>query len=702
MRIGADDATTTAAAAAAAVYIDSDDAGDDDERRRRRRRLRRGIIDDHYENKTAAVPPKKKPPLAAKKKKEKDDDAERQKQQSAFFWGRFYVSPDADDVDEDMGSASVDKFDADTIELIRKYRRTAVEMVRILRALRGGGDEEEGGEGATMMRRRTSPRMRSLRTNRRCGNDHVEAVKVLELRCASLQVRIDRLAHSLQMHCVTQYLRLSKAFVEAEDAAAAAYAESRCVVGGGDDGDAPPSPSYFGGVQLVSATLHTEINYLVTNYNLEQLVDMVAATRELERAAVAARGATMKPMRLRVAELDTTVDNKVAILHVLEQLETLNADTTAAADYFKTKSWLDGVFRMPFGRRTGAPCAPISAHGLGGAPLLLRRAWAALEESTYGLRPVKVQIMQILARWIAAPPSSTSSGGALAFHGAPGTGKTSLARRGLCAALGRAFAFIPLGGASHHEYLSGHDSTYQGATWGRVAQALMECQCMNPVLYFDELDKIADSGRGKEVESVLMHVTDPSQNSEFQDAYFKGVRLPLDQCLTVFSYNDQSRVSPVLLDRLTVIHLTGYSDADKLEIAQRHLVPAAIAAYGFVAGDVVIGPDVLRAMIRAVPSEDGVRNLKRAIDAVVGKLNLLRLLRPIDSTTTTTTAEDDDVAAIIVLGSGSSSGSSSSSRNNNKPPPPLVFPYVVQPSELSGFLAHLQDASSSAWQSMFV
>ena len=148
-------------------------------------------------------------------------------------------------------------------------------------------------------------------------------------------------------------------------------------------------------------------------------------------------------------------------------------------------------------------------------------------------------------------------GYAFGFEGPPGTGKTTLAKRGISKCLidyegnTRPFAFIALGGSSNGSTLEGHNYTYVGSTYGRIVDILMETKCMNPIIYIDELDKISKTEHGKEIVGILTHLTDTTQNDTWCDKYFSGVKLDLSRVLFIFSYNDPSLIDKILLDRNT-------------------------------------------------------------------------------------------------------------------------------------------------------
>jgi ATP-dependent Lon protease len=147
------------------------------------------------------------------------------------------------------------------------------------------------------------------------------------------------------------------------------------------------------------------------------------------------------------------------------------------------------------------------------------------------------------------------------------------------------------------------------------------------------LDKVSETAHGQEIINVLVHLTDPSQNNEFRDKYFSEITLSLDQCTFIFSYNDHSKVNKILADRLTVINTAGYTTAEKMVIARDHLIPSVAAQIGFDASNVIM-PDVVLNEIITNPryggdmsgrQEEGVRQLRRTIETIFSKLNLVRL-----------------------------------------------------------------------------
>jgi len=229
-------------------------------------------------------------------------------------------------------------------------------------------------------------------------------------------------------------------------------------------------------------------------------------------------------------------------------------------------------------------------------------------------------------QWITNPKAV---GNAIAIKGPMGTGKTTLVREGISKILNRPFEFIALGGATDSSFLEGHSYTYEGSTWGHIVDILIKSRCMNPIIYFDELDKVSDTPKGEEIIGILTHLTDTSQNEEFHDKYFADLNFDLSKVLFIFSYNDESRVNPILRDRMYRIQTKGYDKKQKTEIVNNYLIPSIRKAVKFEEGQIKIPEETLHHIIENhTMKEDGVRNLKRCIEIIYTKLNLFRLMKP--------------------------------------------------------------------------
>jgi ATP-dependent Lon protease len=328
-----------------------------------------------------------------------------------------------------------------------------------------------------------------------------------------------------------------------------------------------------------------------------------------------------KPYRMTLLESNIPVEFKSA---AMKKINTLRYMEPGSGEFYKSKNWVDAFMRIPFNKYEGLP---ISINdGVDKCHEFMENAQKTLDQAVYGLNDAKMQIMQMIGQLLTNP---SAIGTAIAIHGPPGTGKTSLVKEGISKILNRPFAFIALGGATDSSFLEGHGYTYEGSTWGKIVQILIESKCMNPVIYFDELDKISETPRGEEIAGILTHLTDTTQNSQFHDKYFTEINFDLSKCLFIFSYNDERKVNPILKDRMYRIKTKGYIPKEKTIISNNYLLPKIREQVRFNEGEITIPNDVIGHIIdNHCNKEDGVRNLKRCLEIIYTKLNLYRLMKP--------------------------------------------------------------------------
>jgi ATP-dependent Lon protease len=328
-----------------------------------------------------------------------------------------------------------------------------------------------------------------------------------------------------------------------------------------------------------------------------------------------------KPYRMTLLESDIPVQFKAA---AMKKINSLRYMEPGSGEFYKIKNWVDTFMRIPFGKHEGLPIS--IEDGVEKCHDFMENAQKTLDSAVYGLNDAKMQIMQLLGQLLTNPKAI---GTAIAIHGPPGTGKTSLVKEGISKILNRPFAFIALGGATDSSFLEGHGYTYEGSMWGKIVQILIDSKCMNPVIYFDELDKISDTPRGEEIAGILTHLTDTSQNSQFHDKYFAEINFDLSKCLFIFSYNDESKVNPILKDRMYRIKTKGYSQKEKTNISKSYLLPKICEQVRFNNSEIIIPEPTVHYIIdHHCNKEDGVRNLKRCLEIIHTKLNLYRLMKP--------------------------------------------------------------------------
>jgi len=266
----------------------------------------------------------------------------------------------------------------------------------------------------------------------------------------------------------------------------------------------------------------------------------------------------------------------------------------------------------------------------------------ALDKAVYGHTAAKSQVMRIVGQWI----SGEQVGHCFGFEGVPGCGKTSLAKYGLSKCLldengdPRPFAMIAIGGDANGSTLHGHGYTYVGSTWGAIVQILIDKQCMNPIIFIDELDKISKTEHGRELVGILTHMLDPTQNDKFQDKYFSGIDIDLSNVLFVLSYNDPDQIDRILLDRIHRVKFAHLSMDDKIHIARNYTLPEIYTDMGL-NGSIDIPDEVVRFIVDNYTCEAGIRKLKEKLFEIVADVNLAMLTGTIPVSCPITVTIDD-------------------------------------------------------------
>lgn len=354
-------------------------------------------------------------------------------------------------------------------------------------------------------------------------------------------------------------------------------------------------------------------------FNKMEINDQIKIIKELREINQITR--IEKPYRLSILESQIPTIFKAC---AMKKVGSLRHMEPGSGEFYKIKNWVDTFMRIPFGK---VETLPITIeNGVDMCHDFMENAKKTLDAAVYGLNDAKMQIMQMLGQLITNPKSI---GTAIAIQGPMGTGKTTLVKEGISKILNRPFAFIALGGATDSSFLEGHSYTYEGSTWGKIVQILIDSKCMNPVIYFDELDKISDTPKGEEIAGILTHLTDTSQNSQFHDKYFAEIDFDLSKCLFIFSYNDEHKINPILKDRMYRIQTKGYERKQKIIISNQYLLPKIREQVKFESQDITIPDEAIQYMIdNYCSNEHGVRNLKRCLEIIHTKLNLYRLMKP--------------------------------------------------------------------------
>jgi ATP-dependent Lon protease len=322
-------------------------------------------------------------------------------------------------------------------------------------------------------------------------------------------------------------------------------------------------------------------------------------------------------LMLKILTLKLSPDVQAMILAKYNSLQSLD---TSSNEYFKLRAWLDKVVSIPFGICKDIPVR--LEDGQDKCAEFMRGSKKCLDDAVYGQEESKLQIMQFISTKIANPEHCGLS---LLLVGPPGIGKTSIIKNGIAKALGWPFQFISLGGDSDASTYTGHQLVYESSHCGKIVNSLIASKSMSTVLMFDEIDKISQTPKGEEVMNLLIHLTDPVQNGDFEDKYLSGIPIDLSKVMFIFSANDINKIDKILLDRMMVIDLKGYDLKQKTAIAEQYILPGALKEVNLTE-KVSISKDILTCIIEEYArDEKGVRELKRCIEQVTQKINMLRM-----------------------------------------------------------------------------
>uniref|UniRef100_A0A6C0DJ94 AAA+ ATPase domain-containing protein n=1 Tax=viral metagenome TaxID=1070528 RepID=A0A6C0DJ94_9ZZZZ len=329
-----------------------------------------------------------------------------------------------------------------------------------------------------------------------------------------------------------------------------------------------------------------------------------------------------QPVMFKILNMQTTPEIQAQLMSKYNNLQALDP---GSGEYYKMRNWLEKATALPLGIRKQMPVKVDDGPEVCSA--FMSRAKRCLDEAIFGQDEAKLQILQFIAGKITNPQANGMS---LLLIGPPGIGKTSLIKQGIAKALDWPFQFISLGGDSDASTFNGHQMVYEGSHCGKIVNSLVAAKSMSMVLMFDELDKISSTPKGEEIQNLLVHLTDSAQNMEFEDKYLSGIPLDMSQSMFVFSANDINKIDRVLLDRFTVINLEGYGPKEKIEIAEKFLLPGALKQVNL-AERVGVPKDIVSHVLETYAKEEkGVRELKRCMEQIAQKLNMLRLFNSPD------------------------------------------------------------------------
>jgi ATP-dependent Lon protease len=310
-------------------------------------------------------------------------------------------------------------------------------------------------------------------------------------------------------------------------------------------------------------------------------------------------------VRLLLSSLPVHVKKRILL-----KLDKTNEHGNSSGDYVKFNIWVECMLLLPLGIiLTPVVDTDISAR--------LSEGKAFLDRILHGHLSAKQAIIEIYFQWLRLPNVAPKP---LALVGRPGTGKTTIIKNGLSCLLGKPFNMISLGGATDSSFLNGFSYSYEGSMVGKIADCVTVSRAMNPVLYFDELDKVSRTSKGEEIINTLIHLTDNSQNSEFFDRYL-GMPLDLSVAHLAFSFNDVAAISPILLDRLRVVEMDEPTKTDYYHIVKNFVIPQQLRE--LCVTEKVLLDDESVMYLASMAIAQGVRTIIRVVNSLLQKFLLM-------------------------------------------------------------------------------
>lgn len=319
----------------------------------------------------------------------------------------------------------------------------------------------------------------------------------------------------------------------------------------------------------------------------------------------------MEDLRDQILLMNLDISVKSFLLDKYESTQKMTG-----SDYAKSMNWIKTAVSIPFG-----VFKDLNINNTD-SPEKIQKFFTnikrTLDKNIHGLEDVKQEILEFVARKITNP---NGKGHVLALCGLPGTGKTKIIKT-LAEALDLPFFQINCGGLNDATALMGHSETYVGSKPGKIIEILQTSPCMNPIIYFDELDKISES-KSTEINGVLTHLLDEEQNNKFQDNYLSNVNIDLSKAFFVLAFNDPAKIDSVVFDRLKVIYIDKPSLEDKIIISKEKLIPELIKSINFNKKYTIeMSDETLQYICKQKNNnESGVRFLRKSLEKVLNKLN---------------------------------------------------------------------------------
>lgn len=316
----------------------------------------------------------------------------------------------------------------------------------------------------------------------------------------------------------------------------------------------------------------------------------------------------------KILNLDTNIENKTVIMKHYHSLCKLDTNTT---EYYKHRSYVDYSLNIPWNKYY------TIKDSIGDTQVkdFIESIKKEFDLQIYGMDNVKNEIINYICKFITNPDSQKNN---LALYGSAGVCKTKFVKI-LSEILNLPVKIIPLGGVKDSSFFMGHNFTYVESNYGVIMQSIIETKIMNPILYFDELDKVSQAETGKDIYSVLSNLTDSTVNTTFTDHYFRGMKFDLSKVFYVFTFNDISKIDKVLLDRLNVVYVETPSKKDRCKILSDYCLNDIIKNIGM--KSIKFDPECYTHLINYIDKiidikiSSGIRECTRCLEKILLEIN---------------------------------------------------------------------------------
>ena len=323
---------------------------------------------------------------------------------------------------------------------------------------------------------------------------------------------------------------------------------------------------------------------------------------------------TGEPQLFKIINMDIKEEFKN---HIITQYFNI---CNSCSDNSKLKNWLNNVMKIPFGKYKGTDLNQLKTSK--DISKFVTKLKDNMDSAVYGHDNAKRKIIQLMGQKITNPDAK---GGVLGIWGPPGNGKTTMIKEGIAKAMDKPFVFISLGGATDASFMEGHSITYEGSIYGRIMQGIIDSKCMNPIIYFDELDKISKTRKGDEITNLLVHLIDPVQNCHFRDKYFFGLEFDFSKITFMFSFNEPHKINHILMDRITTVETKYLLETQKKYIVENYLMDDILKDLGLKKDSINFPSDVIEYLINSYTREGGVRKLKSLLYSICREVNVAQL-----------------------------------------------------------------------------